>query len=214
MLSTLANSEICSVTSVTCSWCWYNGLTLFFLLSKIKNVIFFIIFRSKINCSHHLWESKVLGSWKFIFIRRNNIVKTINYVSFYFSYSLISVGTKKKTKPKRKHTQLAKSLCKRCPWIGFRHGNFADSRESCTMFVIYWSPLRVKIVITQAERPGFKFWLSFFFLLQSKIAVRDLQRMRQISWDWAPVARMVSSFQTCSSLTIYGTGSMICRPWS
>ena len=128
MLSTLANSEICSVTSVTCSWCWYNALTLFFLLSKIKNVIFFIIFRSKINCSHHLWESKVLGSWKFIFIRRNNIVKTINYVSFYFSYSLNVRWHTKKQNQKKKHTHNWQNLCER------------DAHESVSVMEISQTP--------------------------------------------------------------------------
>ena len=48
--------------------------------------------------------------------------------------------------------------------------------------------------VTQAVRPGFKFRLSllflFFFLVQSQITVRTLQRMRQVPWAWVPIERI------------------------
>ena len=69
-------------------------------------------------------------------------------------------------------------------------------------------------VVTQAERPGLKFQLSFFFfffgLVQSQIAVRASACVNSHETE-PPVARMVSNFQKFSSLKVYGKDSMICR---
>ena len=67
-------------------------------------------------------------------------------------------------------------------------------------------------IITQAERPGFKFWLSFFFSSFSHKPPFGLYSACVKSHETEPpVARMVSNFQKFSSLKVYGKDSMICR---
>ena len=67
-------------------------------------------------------------------------------------------------------------------------------------------------IITQAERPGFQFWLSFFFSSFSHKPPFGLYSACVKSHETEPpVARMVINFQKFSSLKVYGKDSMICR---
>lgn len=131
-------------------------LGFFFRLSKIEYVIcwFAALFSDRLKLIVHT----VYGNPKFLAVKcllssgESILLRTINSCKLLFFLFVKRPLTKKQTNKQTDKQAKNNSNNEKNNWQN--HENFADSKESCRMFVIYWSPLRIKIGI----------YLSFLYL--------------------------------------------------